>query len=141
MTVPVPVPRMDLVPESAPFSDEQRVWLSGFFAAALGPIASPEALSQAALIGLGVPGVVGVAAGPTLATNDEAPWHDPSIEAPERMQMAEGRPLAPRLMAAMAQQDCGQCGYNCADYANAIFLKNEQRLNLCAPGARKPRGW
>ncbi len=29
-------------------------------------------------------------------------------------------------MAAMAQQDCGQCGYNCADYANAIFLKNER---------------
>ena len=137
MTIPVAVPRMDIVPESAPFSEEQRVWLSGFFAAALGPIASPEALSQAALVGLGGPPVGGAPAGPTLASNDEAPWHDPSIVAPERMTMAEGRPLAPRLMAAMAQQDCGQCGYNCADYANAIFLGNEKRLNLCAPGGKE----
>ena len=35
-----------------------------------------------------------------------------------------------------AQQDCGQCGYNCADYANAIFNKAEERLNLCAPGGK-----
>ncbi|WP_368734964.1 (Fe-S)-binding protein, partial [Klebsiella pneumoniae] len=35
-----------------------------------------------------------------------------------------------------AQQDCGQCGYNCADYANAIFLKSEARLNLCQPGGK-----
>ena len=136
MTMAIPVPRMDLVPESAPFTDEQRVWLSGFFAAALGPIASPEALSNAALIGLGAPGTAGPA-GPVLATNDEAPWHDPALPAPDRMTMAEGRPLAPRLMAAMAQQDCGQCGYNCADYANAIFLKSETRLNLCAPGGKE----
>ena len=51
--------------------------------------------------------------------------------------MAAERPLAPRLMAAMAQQDCGQCGYNCADYANALFLKKEERLNLCAPGGKE----
>ena len=137
MTVAVSVPRMDLVPESAPFSEEQRVWLSGFFAAALGPIASPEALSNAALIGLGIPGAASAQSGPVLATNDEAPWHDPALPTPERMKMAEARPLAPRLMAAMAQQDCGQCGYNCADYANAIFLRNEQRLNLCAPGGKE----
>ncbi len=137
MTVPVPVPRMDLVPESAPFSDEQRVWLSGFFAAALGPIASPEALSRAGQAGLGLPGGAAVPDGPVLATNDEAPWHDPSVPAPDRMEMAAARPLAPRLMAAMAQQDCGQCGYTCADYANAIFLGNEKRLNLCAPGGKE----
>ena len=46
------------------------------------------------------------------------------------------KPLAPKLMAAMAQQDCGQCGYNCADYANAIFLRKEERLNLCVPGGK-----
>ncbi|MCW6512099.1 sulfite reductase subunit alpha [Lichenifustis flavocetrariae] len=137
MTVPVLVPRRDLVPETAPFSEEQRVWLSGFFAAALGPIASPEALSNAALIGLGVTTGGPAPGGPVLATNDEAPWHDPALLAPDRMKMAEGHPLAPRLMAAMAQQDCGQCGYNCADYANSIFLKNEKRLNLCAPGGKE----
>jgi sulfite reductase (NADPH) flavoprotein alpha-component len=40
------------------------------------------------------------------------------------------------MMAAMAQQDCGQCGYNCADYADAIALQAEPRLNLCVPGGK-----
>src|ERR1700734_1544142 len=40
-------------------------------------------------------------------------------------------------MAAMAQQDCGQCGYNCKDYADALFAKSEQRLNLCVPGGKE----
>ena len=136
MTAPSPVARMDLVPESAPFSEEQRIWLSGFFAAALGPIASPEALSQAAVAGLGLPDLGAAPGGPPLASNDDAPWHDPALPPPERMAMAEGRPLATRLMAAMAQQDCGQCGYTCANYANAIFLGDEARLNLCAPGGK-----
>jgi sulfite reductase (NADPH) flavoprotein alpha-component len=39
-------------------------------------------------------------------------------------------------MAAMAQQDCGQCGYNCHDYAEAIASRKEARLNLCAPGGK-----
>ena len=117
------------IPETAPFSPEQRSWLSGFFSASVAamaaeaPVASNDATAPA-------PG------GPVLATNDEAPWHDPSLEAEARMEMARDRPIAPRLMAAMAQQDCGQCGYNCADYANAIFLKSEERLNLCAPGGK-----
>jgi sulfite reductase (NADPH) flavoprotein alpha-component len=71
-----------------------------------------------------------------LADAGDAPWHDPSLAIADRMKMAADRPLAPRLMAAMAQQDCGQCGYNCADYANALFLKKEERLNLCAPGGK-----
>ncbi len=48
----------------------------------------------------------------------------------------EGRPLRRRMMAAMAQQDCGQCGYNCHDYAEAIASRKEARLNLCAPGGK-----
>jgi sulfite reductase (NADPH) flavoprotein alpha-component len=40
-------------------------------------------------------------------------------------------------MAAMAQQDCGQCGYNCKDYADALFAKSEKRLNLCVPGGKE----
>ena len=40
------------------------------------------------------------------------------------------------MMAAMAQQDCGQCGYNCEDYSNAIILQAEERLNLCVPGGK-----
>ena len=117
------------IPETAPFSPEQRSWLSGFFSASVAAMAaeSPVASNDAS---------APAPAGPVLATNDEAPWHDPSLEAEARMEMARDRPIAPRLMAAMAQQDCGQCGYNCADYANAIFLKSEERLNLCAPGGK-----
>jgi sulfite reductase (NADPH) flavoprotein alpha-component len=36
----------------------------------------------------------------------------------------------------MAQQDCGQCGYNCHDYSEAIAGKSEARLNLCVPGGK-----
>ena len=53
------------------------------------------------------------------------------------MKLADGRPLPRRMMAAMAQQDCGQCGYNCEDYANAIAAQAEDRLNFCVPGAKE----
>ncbi|HEX2134776.1 MAG TPA: sulfite reductase subunit alpha [Microvirga sp.] len=130
-----PVPTF-FIPESAPFSPEQRAWLSGFLAAAIAPHAvGLTALSPGEAEAL-TPGIE-APAGPALASNDDAPWHDPAMPADERMKLAGGKPLAPRLMAAMAQQDCGQCGYNCADYANAIFLKKEERLNLCAPGGKE----
>src|SRR5262249_7014398 len=35
------------------------------------------------------------------------------------------------------QQDCGQCGYNCQDYSDAIFREKEKRLNLCVPGGKE----
>src|SRR5215207_3453100 len=117
-----------LIPESAPFSTEQRAWLTGYFSALLAPDAGAIPLP----LGEALPGDAAV----PLADNGDAPWHDPSLPLDERLTMAEARPLAPRLMAAMAQQDCGQCGYNCADYANALFLKKEERLNLCAPGGK-----
>jgi sulfite reductase (NADPH) flavoprotein alpha-component len=126
----VPTPAITL-PDNAPFSPEQRAWLSGFLGAVIAsePVQGATALSGGEAAALG--------AGPALATNDDAPWHDPSMPLDERMALAAAKPLAPRLMAAMAQQDCGQCGYSCADYANAIFLKSEERLNLCAPGGKE----
>jgi sulfite reductase (NADPH) flavoprotein alpha-component len=68
--------------------------------------------------------------------DDGAPWHDPAMALPDRMKLAEGRPLPRRMMAAMAQQDCSQCGYNCNDYAAALASKKELRLNLCVPGGK-----
>ena len=68
--------------------------------------------------------------------DDGAPWHDPAMEMPERMKLAEGKPLPRRLFAAMAQQDCGQCGYVCETYSAAIAEGKEPRLNLCAPGGK-----
>lgn len=120
-------PRLDLVPESAPFSNEQRAWLNGFFAglvsldeAGVVPL-SPEQ-NAAAMVG--------------DSDDGSAPWHDQTLPLSERMKLAEGRPLRRRMMAAMAQQDCGQCGYNCHDYAEALFARKEARLNLCAPGGK-----
>ncbi|MPZ58810.1 MAG: sulfite reductase subunit alpha [Rhizobiales bacterium] len=127
-----------LIPETAPFTAEQRVWLNGFFAglvsldaAGITPL-SPE--QNAALLG------GGAAALPGQAGDDDggdAPWHDQTLALAERMTLAEGRTVRWRLMAAMAQQDCGQCGYNCADYSGALFVRKEERLNLCVPGGKE----
>ena len=54
----------------------------------------------------------------------------------ERMTLAEGRPLKRRMMAAMAQQDCGQCGSSCEEYSASIAEQAEPRLNLCVPGGK-----
>ncbi len=132
MTAHVAIPPVVVVPETAPFSPEQRAWLSGFLAAAILPDAFGGS-APAAAPGSETPATPAV----VLASNDEAPWHDPAMALDERMKLAGDKPLAPRLMAAMAQQDCGQCGYNCADYANALFEKKEERLNLCAPGGKE----
>jgi sulfite reductase (NADPH) flavoprotein alpha-component len=128
-----PIP--SLVPETAPFSAEQRAWLNGFFAGLVSldgaGVTALSAEQSAALM----PGAAKNEFGDT--DDGEAPWHDQTLALPDRMQMAEGRPLRRRMMAAMAQQDCGQCGYNCEDYSNNIVTKKEERLNLCVPGGKE----
>ncbi len=119
MTMPPAIPPM--IPENAPFSEEQRAWLNGFFAGLLAPETLAAQDGQAPAIG---------------ADDGEAPWHDPAMPLDERMKLAEGKPLRRRLMAAMAQQDCGQCGYDCETYADAIVAHKEERLNLCVPGEK-----
>ncbi len=52
------------------------------------------------------------------------------------MQLAEGRPYELRLMAAMGQMDCGQCGYLCKSYAEVIARGEEEDLTLCVPGGK-----
>ena len=131
-------PLPSLIPETAPFRAEQRVWINGLFAGllALEPGVTPLSPEQAAAL---LPGGLdfGATALPrqdSQEQDDDAPWHDPAMALTERMKLAEGRPLRRRLMAAMGQQDCGQCGYNCQDYSDAIFSQKEERLNLCVPG-------
>src|SRR5438552_7520022 len=122
------LPRLEIIPDNAPFSESQRLWLNGFLVGMLGldgttPL-SPEQTSTML--------------GPSGDGDDgEAPWHDQTLPIAERMKLAEGRPLRRRMMAAMAQQDCGQCGYNCNDYSEAIASKSEPRLNLCVPGGKE----
>src|SRR3954469_15733412 len=122
-----PPSRLEIIPSSAPFSDAQRSWLNGFFAGLLSTDApAPLSAEQGAA----------VLQGPT-GDDGEAPWHDQTMPIGDRMKLAEGRPLQRRMMAAMAQQDCGQCGYNCNDYSEALWSKKELRLNLCTPGGKE----
>lgn len=128
-----PIPQ--LIPESAPFSSEQRTWLNGFFAGLVsleGAAVTPLSSAESAALMPAPPGAAAV-----VGDNDDAPWHDQTIPINERMKLAEGRPLRRRMMAAMAQQDCGQCGYNCQDYSDAIHSRKEERLNLCVPGGKE----
>jgi sulfite reductase (NADPH) flavoprotein alpha-component len=124
-----PPPKLEIIPSTAPFSDAQRSWLNGFFAGLLSPD-DPTALSAEQ-------GAAVLQGGAGDGDDGEAPWHDQTLPIAERMKLAEGRPLRRRMMAAMAQQDCGQCGYNCNDYSDAIAGKSELRLNLCVPGGKE----
>jgi len=136
MSVTPRTPIPSFIPESAPFTAEQRLWLNGLFAGVFGLEAGVTPLSPADSAQL-LTSLLGGAAAPIPAeADDEAPWHDPAMPMPDRMELAEGKALPRRLMAAMAQQDCGQCGYNCKDYADALFAKSEKRLNLCVPGGK-----
>jgi sulfite reductase (NADPH) flavoprotein alpha-component len=122
---------INLLPENAPFTQEQRIWLSGLFAGLLGidQAVRPLSAEETAALVPGLGGATGADEGPVT-------WHDPGIPIDERMKLADGRSLHMRLMAAMAQQDCGQCGSSCEEYSRQIFSHEEGRLNLCAPGGK-----
>jgi sulfite reductase (NADPH) flavoprotein alpha-component len=124
-----PPPRLEIIPANAPFTEGQRSWLNGFL---VGMLSLDGAVPPLA------PGAGGATLVPAGDADDgEAPWHDQTMPIADRMKLADGRPLRRRMMAAMAQQDCGQCGYNCNDYSAAIAGKAELRLNLCVPGGKE----
>jgi sulfite reductase (NADPH) flavoprotein alpha-component len=113
-------PPIPLIPENAPFTPAQRAWLNGFLAGLYG----------------GAGAAAGMSVAPPPAEAEDFPWHDPAMELDERMQRAAGRPLKQRLMAAMGQLDCGQCGYLCQSYADALGDGREASTSLCVPGAK-----
>jgi len=115
-------PPIPLIPQNAPFSPAQRAWLNGFLAGLYG--------------GGGTAGLSVAPPPPAEPGEEDFPWHDPALELDERMRLAEGRPLQQRLMAAMGQLDCGQCGYLCQSYAAALSEGRETSASLCVPGAR-----
>jgi sulfite reductase (NADPH) flavoprotein alpha-component len=111
-----------IVGADAPFNDAQRAWLNRYFGEVLlktMPLPAHPATAPAA-----------------PAEDESTPWKDPAMAIEDRMVLAAERPVRWKLMAAMAQQDCGQCGYNCTDYSKAIFEQAEPRLNLCQPGGK-----
>jgi sulfite reductase (NADPH) flavoprotein alpha-component len=113
------------LPDSAPFTPSQRAWLDGYIAGwfsieidTVGERPQPE-LPVAAPV-----------------ETEDFPWHDPTLSLDERLGLAEGRRPDRVLMAAMAQLDCGQCGYLCQSYAEAIARRQEKSLTRCVPGGK-----
>jgi sulfite reductase (NADPH) flavoprotein alpha-component len=123
-------PPIDLIPETAPFTAEQRAWLNGFFAGWMGLAGEANAAS--------IPKAPGTDGHGSPAVEEESsPWHDPALPLAERLDLAKGKPLSRRLMAAMAQLDCGACGYVCKTYAEKVAAGEETCLTLCSPGGKE----
>jgi sulfite reductase (NADPH) flavoprotein alpha-component len=154
---PMPLTTIPSIPESAPFTPEQRAWLNGFLAAWAGVAEqqgsrlpsevnglddAPAAFSNGApkkSAAKPAPAPAAAEAGPALAPpqdDGDYPWHDPNLDLEERMKLAEGQNVTGKLMAAMAQLDCGACGYMCDTYAMAIAAGKEKSTALCTPGGR-----
>ena len=95
MTQNLSPPIPSLIPETAPFSEEQRIWLNGFFAGLV------------SLDGFGVTPLSGEQAaalisGATVSEADDdgdggALWHDQTLPMAERMKLADGKPLRWRM--------------------------------------------
>ena len=120
---------LSIIPDSAPFNPEQRAWLNGFLAGWLGLQDGNSPAMPA------IPALDGTSTAPSApAEPEDFPWHDPALSIVERMSLAEGKPRELRLMAAMAQLDCGTCGYLCKTYSEAIAGGSEKSLTLCSPG-------
>jgi NADH-quinone oxidoreductase subunit B len=73
---------------------------------------------------------------PGAGASPAVPFHNENLTLPERMQMAQemGGNLETKLFAAMAQTDCGACGWDCEGYANAIATGETKDISLCTPG-------
>jgi len=135
MTAPV-----SIIPETAPFNEEQREWLNGFLAGWLGmQAASAPGSAAGSLPETGAENASAPNSGSDRQqeTEEDFPWHDGSIPLEERLTLAAGKPLKRQLMAAMAQLDCGACGYVCQTYAEALANGEETCLKLCSPGGKE----
>ena len=87
-----PPPNFELVPETAPFSDEQRSWLNGFFAGlvSLDNGVTPLSAEQGAAFMTS-----------SDADDGEAPWHDQTIpinEPPPPIIFPWGKLVKPSLL-------------------------------------------
>jgi NADH-quinone oxidoreductase subunit B len=83
------------------------------------------------------------AAAPEVAPGDAtdgaspaAPFHRDDLMLTERMALANemGGKWETKLFAAMAQTDCGACGWDCEGYANALAEGETDDISLCVPG-------
>jgi len=111
--------------------------------AAAKPKAAPAAVAEAPVEGDVSQAELEQAAAPEVLPGEEtdgaspaAPFHRDDLMLTERMQMADemGGKWETKLFAAMAQTDCGACGWDCEGYADAIASGETDDISLCVPG-------
>ena len=123
---------LPLLPESAPFSPSQRAWLNGFFAGLLN-------IDESGKVSVAGETVGAEAVATVVEEDEEFLWHDPALAMDERLALAQDKPYPRVLMAAMAQLDCGSCGYLCQSYAEAIASGADGDISKCTPGGRETK--
>ena len=98
------------------------------------PLSTTEAPATAEIREAAAPEVVPGDA--TDGASPAVPFHREDLTLPERMTMADemGGKWETKLFAAMAQTDCGACGWDCEGYANAIATCETKDITLCVPG-------
>ncbi|HEX6158885.1 MAG TPA: NADH-quinone oxidoreductase subunit NuoB [Thermoanaerobaculia bacterium] len=103
-------------------------------AVAEAPAAGSEQVTDAEIQQVAAPEVAPGDA--TDGASPAAPFHREDLTLPERMQLADemGGKWETKLFAAMAQTDCGACGWDCEGYANAIATGETTDISLCVPG-------
>jgi len=74
---------------------------------------------------------------PDVKEEETFPWHDAALPISERLELAKDKPIERQMMAAMAQLDCGACGYVCRTYSEAIARGEDKNLTLCTPGGKE----
>ena len=103
------------------------------------PKAAPAATATAAPA-TATPAEIKEAAAPEVVPDSgaspTAPFHREDLTLPERMTLADemGGAFETKLFAAMAQTDCGACGWDCEGYAHAIATGETADITLCVPG-------
>jgi len=104
---------------------------------AAAPAAAATAVEEAPAEGQAEVGAAEVAVEqPETGASPAVPFHREDLTLPERMELAKevGNGWETRLFAAMAQTDCGACGWDCEGYAHAIATGETDDISLCVPG-------
>jgi sulfite reductase (NADPH) flavoprotein alpha-component len=121
------------LPETAPFNPTQRSWLNGFFAG----LVNTNGQGGVASATLSPPTQDSGVSTQHSTDDEDFPWHDSALPLQDHMALAKDKPLDRQMMAAMAQLDCGACGYLCQTYSEAIAKGEENNLTLCSPGGKE----
>jgi len=98
-------------------------------AAASAAATAEPATTTAAVMEAAAPEVV-----PDAGASPAVPFHNENLTLPERMEMAKDGDLKTKLFAAMAQTDCGACGWDCEGYGAALASGETKDISLCVPG-------